>query len=77
MNPRRRVTARTRQAAGALLAFLTYAAASGCGDSCEDLQVICDSCQDPNQRASCERSVDEGVQDVCEQDVDSFGDICR
>jgi hypothetical protein len=49
----------------------------GCGDACEDLQPYCNRCRDPNQKASCERAVDEGVQDVCELNIDYFSDICN
>ena len=49
---------------------------AGCGDPCGDLQEICDLCVDPNQKAACEASVDEGADDVCEQDLDSYGNVC-
>lgn len=48
-----------------------------CGDPCEDLQFICDRCQDPNKKADCERSVDEDSDDLCEQNIDSYGSICN
>lgn len=50
---------------------------AGCGDACTELQEICDDCRDPNQKASCERSVDEDPDDVCEQNVDAYRNICR
>ncbi|HHH31417.1 MAG TPA: hypothetical protein ENK57_24140 [Polyangiaceae bacterium] len=49
---------------------------AGCGDPCGDLQEICDLCVDPNQKAACEASVDAGTDDVCEQDLDSYGNVC-
>lgn len=49
---------------------------TGCGDPCGDLQEICDLCVDPNQKAACEASVDDGADDVCEQDIDSYGNVC-
>jgi len=49
---------------------------TGCSGACEDLQVICDYCLDPNQRTSCEQSVDTGEGDVCERDFRSFCSIC-
>jgi len=48
----------------------------GCGDPCGDLQDICDQCVDPNQKAACEASVDEGAVDVCQQNIDSYGNVC-
>src|SRR5262245_44785406 len=36
-----------------------------CGDACEDLAPVCDRCTDTSTRASCERTVDDNVQDVC------------
>ena len=59
-----------------LFAWLVVTAAA-CADPCTELQEICDSCRDPNQKASCERSVDEDPADVCEQNVDAFRNICR
>ncbi len=50
---------------------------SACGDSCEELQVICDRCLDPNQKLSCEQSVDLDDQDHCDLQIDSFDDICE
>ena len=52
-------------------------AASGCADPCEDLQPVCDVCIDPNHKAACERSVDQGVADVCQIDLDYFDSVCR
>lgn len=73
-----RTTARTRsrrwRAAVLAIAGATLAA---CGDPCEDLQVICDRCQDPNKKADCERSVDEDSDDLCEQNIDSYDSICN
>ena len=51
--------------------------ALGCGDACEDLQLICNSCIDPNQKASCEATVDGDSQDLCEQNIESFENICQ
>ncbi len=50
---------------------------AGCSDACEELQTICDRCQDPYHRSSCEASVDEDVQDSCEQNIDNFNNICK
>lgn len=52
-------------------------ALAGCGDACDELQTVCDRCSDPNHRAACEASVDDGVQDACEQDIDSYDSVCR
>jgi hypothetical protein len=59
------------------MALAWVAAAAGCGDPCADLQAICDQCQDPNRKAACERSVDEDSDDVCEQNIESYGSICN
>jgi hypothetical protein len=58
---------------GGLLLLL----AAGCDDACIELQDICNGCRDPNQKASCERSVDEDPEDVCELNVDAYRNICR
>lgn len=60
-----------------LLLLLGCLTVPGCGSACLDLQDICDLCQDPNHKARCEQAVDEGVQDICEQDIDSYEAICR
>lgn len=60
-----------------LLLGATLPAIPGCGDACNELQTVCDRCSDPNHRAACEASVDEGVQDTCEQNIDSYGNVCR
>jgi hypothetical protein len=57
--------------------LLLLGGVSGCGDACRDLQDICDLCQDPNHKARCERAVDDGVQEICEQDIESYEAICR
>jgi len=64
--------------AGLLLALgAALVTASGCGDACEELQSICDTCQDVNQKYSCEESVDRGDQEICEKNIDDFGTICK
>jgi len=68
-------------ATGCALALLAaLATLSGCGDACEDLQVICDRCLDPNQKLSCEtfidQAVDEDQSDICEEQIDAYDDIC-
>ena len=60
-----------RAVGGLLLAGL-----AACGDPCAELQDICEVCNDPNQRAACERSVDEDPAEVCEQNLDSYQRIC-
>ncbi|MEM1032527.1 MAG: hypothetical protein AAF928_10140 [Myxococcota bacterium] len=62
---------------GGWLAAASVLIVVGCADPCEDLQELCDSCADPNQRASCERSVDEDPSEVCEQNIDSFRRVCQ
>jgi hypothetical protein len=59
---------------GCLLALFLGLAA--CGDPCADLQVICDQCLDPNQKAACEESVDSGADDTCERNIDSYSNVC-
>jgi hypothetical protein len=59
------------------LALSTLWIASGCGPDCDDLQEICDRCHDPNQKQSCEESVDRDDREECASNVDSFEDICR
>ncbi len=49
---------------------------TGCANPCGDLQAICDECSDPNKKAACELSVDEHTDDVCEQNIESYGTIC-
>ncbi len=48
----------------------------GCSGPCEELQPICDHCLDPNHKYSCERSVDRGAEDVCQQDIPNYCDVC-
>ena len=57
-----------------LLGLLASVAA--CGDPCADLQVICDDCLDPNQKAACEESVDADSDETCEQNIDSYSNVC-
>ncbi|MBW2455690.1 MAG: hypothetical protein JRI68_14320 [Deltaproteobacteria bacterium] len=67
-----------------VLGLAALGALGACGDACEDLQVICDRCQDPNHKASCEDFIDRAVYedhedhdpDACEQQIDAFDDIC-
>lgn len=51
-------------------------ASSGCTTSCEELQAVCDECEDPAHKASCEQSVDRDDQELCDEDVTSFCAIC-
>lgn len=53
------------------------AMSAGCEDSCADLQVICDDCLDPNQRAACEAAVDRDDQQDCSQEIESYQEICQ
>ena len=62
-----------RCAAGALLAGYLCA---GCGNSCDDLQAVCFYCDDPNQKGSCEESVDRGDQELCDLDMTAYCGIC-
>jgi hypothetical protein len=48
----------------------------GCGNSCEDLQSVCFYCDDPNQKASCEASVDRADQSRCDLDVTNYCGVC-
>ena len=48
----------------------------GCGNSCEDLQTVCFYCDDPNQKASCEASVDREDQTQCDVDVTNYCGVC-
>jgi hypothetical protein len=48
----------------------------GCGDSCEDLQEMCDRCRDPNQKASCEQAVDSNDAKTCARNANDFEDVC-
>jgi hypothetical protein len=63
----------------AALTALTVASSvlAGCGDACGELQVICDACRDPNHKSACERRVDDGPEDQCQDDIQSYGDICK
>lgn len=49
---------------------------SGCGDSCEDLQEICDRCTDLDYRESCDSIVVEGNQSVCDAQKTNFNASC-
>lgn len=63
---------------GALLALVAGSASLlACGDSCPELQTLCDGCLDPNQRASCEEAVDNGSDESCARDIESYQDICQ
>jgi hypothetical protein len=56
---------------------LAAVAGGGCADPCETLQRMCDGCQDPNQKASCEQIVVAQSHDDCTQGLDSFKNICK
>jgi hypothetical protein len=49
---------------------------SGCAEPCEDLQLRCERCVDPNQRASCEAFVDRAEPTTCESQLDVFMIVC-
>ena len=67
----------TRWAVGWLAAVAALGlASSGCTTSCEELQAVCDECEDPAQKASCEQSVDRADQELCDTDVTSFCAVC-
>jgi len=55
--------------------LLTSVAA--CGDPCAELQEICNTCADPNHFEACEFSVDSENDDDCEQNIDSYGNVCQ
>ena len=48
----------------------------GCGDSCEDLQEICDRCTDLDYRASCDSTVTQGNQSLCDARKPTFNEQC-
>lgn len=48
----------------------------GCGDPCAELQPVCNRCQNVGHKLSCEQSVDEGDEDLCQQDIDSYELVC-
>jgi hypothetical protein len=62
---------------GLIVLALSTVGLVGCADPCDELQDLCDQCLDPNQRASCERSVDEDPAEICEQNIDSFRNACQ
>jgi hypothetical protein len=51
-------------------------AVAGCGDRCADLQEVCDLCEDPNQKSTCELTVDSDDGDRCDRDVGNFCTVC-
>ena len=61
----------------ATLALLVALMSSACVSPCVDLQSICNACTDPNHKAACETSVDNDADDICEQNIDSYGNICK
>ncbi len=65
---------RNVHALSALIAVIAFVA--GCGDPCDDLQLVCDRCVDPVQLASCERIVDVGSADVCDVALEELEKIC-
>jgi hypothetical protein len=60
-----------------LIATWVLTVAAGCGDPCAELQDICNTCADPNHFAACESSVDLENDDECEQNIDSYGNVCN
>ncbi len=52
-------------------------AGGGCADPCEALQKMCDGCQDPHQKDSCERIVVMASHDDCTLALDDFKNVCR
>lgn len=61
----------------ACLVCSIWSASVGCGNPCADLQEICDRCQDPNQKASCETTVDSGDGEQCGKSEGDYEDVCR
>ncbi|MBW2523434.1 MAG: hypothetical protein JRI23_04640 [Deltaproteobacteria bacterium] len=55
---------------------LVAAALSGCGDRCADLQDVCDLCEDPYHKATCESSVDADDGERCDRDVSNYCSVC-
>lgn len=49
---------------------------TGCGDSCEDLQEICDRCTDADYAQSCDSTVTQGNQSLCDARKTSFNAQC-
>jgi len=49
---------------------------TGCSDSCEDLDEICERCVDQTYRAACEDTVAENVQDVCNARISTYNAAC-
>lgn len=49
---------------------------TGCTGPCEELQGVCNFCEDPNHKASCESSVDRDDGDLCDQDVSNYCIVC-
>ena len=79
----RRVRRRIRGIVPRSVAVLLYAAlfiaaipSSGCAETCSELQLICDRCNNPDHKNSCEQSVDNADDEVCAQNIDNFNDIC-
>jgi hypothetical protein len=48
----------------------------GCSNSCVDLQAICNYCEDPNQKWSCEASVDRDDSAGCDRDISAYCGVC-
>ncbi len=63
--------------AALVLVVAAALSALGCGNPCVDLQEICDVCNDPDQKASCEGFVDRDVADACDSNIDNFNKICE
>lgn len=69
-----------RSAALVLGSWITVVALSGtltgCGDSCEDLQEICDRCTDADYAQSCVDTVTQGNQSLCDARKTTFNAEC-
>ncbi len=62
----------------ALASVLALAALiGGCSDPCGDLQLICNRCNDPNHKDTCERLVDSGTHATCTEGIDNFNNVCK
>lgn len=56
------------------LAFAAFA--PGCGNSCEDLEDVCDNCTDEDYRQSCLQTVTDNNQELCSQRRALFTQEC-
>ncbi len=55
---------------------LSIGAFTGCGDACEDLQPICDRCTDADYKTSCDQTVAQGNQALCDSRKGVFNGEC-